>query len=162
MPALLAPSPTHPAHPARRGAAPAPSAADHAALVREHYEDTTNTKALARLHEHLAPDFVDHGPEGPRVLGPEGVRRYMEALFAAFPDLRVTLDDVIAAGDRVVVRGTWTGTHRAPWFGVPATGRAVRFAGIVIWRVAGGRIAERWGQLDVHGVRAQLLGGAGD
>jgi steroid delta-isomerase-like uncharacterized protein len=130
--------------------------AANVALVLAHYEDTTNAKTLAHLEAHLAPDFTDHGPEGPRLLGRDGVRQHMMTTFTAFPDLHVAFEDIIAEGDRVVVRGTWTGTHSAPWLGVPATGRRVRFSGVVIWRVPDGRIAERWGQLDVHGLLGQL------
>jgi predicted ester cyclase len=117
---------------------------ENVALVLDHYEDTTNEKTLARLDQHLASDFVEHSaPAGVAIRGPEGVRKWMMLTHAAFPDVRVMLDGVIAVDDTVVVRGTWRGTHQGTWMGVAPTGRSVSFGGIVIWRIVGGRIAER-------------------
>jgi steroid delta-isomerase-like uncharacterized protein len=82
--------------------------------------------------------------------------------YRAFPDLSNEIEDVIATEDRVVVRYRFSGTHEAPALGVPATGRRVVTAGIVIFRVADGRIAEGWAVDDVFGLLRQLGAIPGD
>src|SRR5437879_13560144 len=77
-------------------------------------------------------------------------------LHAAFPDGRTTIDDIITEGDKVVVRGTMTGTHSAEFMGIPATGKAVTISGIDITRFENGLSAEHWGQWDVAGLMVQL------
>jgi steroid delta-isomerase-like uncharacterized protein len=121
-------------------------------LVREHYEELVNRKNIDAAEEHLAADFVDHGapPGTPR--GPEAARITMRQLFAAIPDVRVTLEDMVAEGDRVAVRPTWRGTHQRTFLGVPPSRRAIALTGMVLWRVADGKIAERWATVDLKGL----------
>lgn len=128
-------------------------------LIRSHYEELSNRKNLDAADEQVAPDFIDHGapPDAPH--GPEGVKAWMRTVYAAFPDLSVVLEDVVAEGDRVAVRAVWSGTHQGPIFGVPATGKHVTFGGMVFWRIDGdGRIAERWAYLDTADLMRQLGG----
>ena len=80
-------------------------------------------------------------------------------LRAAFPDLRLTVEEMVAEGDRVSVRFTARGTHQGEFSGVPPTGSRVAWEVISIVRVAVGKIAERWSQSDVEGLRQQLHGG---
>ena len=75
---------------------------------------------------------------------------------AAFPDLHVTIEDVVAEGDRVVVRTTYTGTHQADLQGIPATGKTVSESAITIFRLANGKIAEGWLVADNLGLMQQL------
>jgi steroid delta-isomerase-like uncharacterized protein len=96
------------------------------------------------VERFLAPDFVDHGALPGSPPGPAGFADGVRRLRAAFPDARNEIHDIIAEGDRVVVRWTMTGTHSGGGLGIPATGRAVRITGITMSRVAGGRIAEHW------------------
>jgi len=63
---------------------------------------------------------------------------------SAFPDFKVTLDDMIAEGDKVVVRSTWSGTHKGEFMGIPPTGKKVSFGVIDIIRMAGGKAVEHW------------------
>jgi steroid delta-isomerase-like uncharacterized protein len=81
---------------------------------------------------------------------------FMMAFATAFPDSRISVDECIAEGDRVVSRWTLTGTHRGEFQGVPATGRAVRFTGIEFNRVVDGRLAEHWAQFDLVGLMGQI------
>jgi steroid delta-isomerase-like uncharacterized protein len=124
------------------------------ALVRAHYEATTNNFDPAAIDRQVAEDFFDHAA-GAR-LGPEGVKAHIRGLHAAFPDLHVTIEDMVAEGDRVAVRATWRGTHRGAFRGIPASGKAVEFGGMVFWRIADGKIAERWAYLDSAGLIAQI------
>lgn len=80
----------------------------------------------------------------------------MQALWAAFPDLHITVDDLIAEGDRVASRTTLRGTHRGELFGAPATNRGVEVAMMTIERIAAGRIAEHWRVSDELGLFRQL------
>lgn len=81
---------------------------------------------------------------------------HITAMRAAFPDVRYEIDDVIAEGDRVVVRWTRVGTHLGPFRGIAPTGRRVTHSGVRIWRFAGGRAVDMWGVEDVHGLLGQV------
>ena len=131
-----------PAHPPRGNAA-APSAGDPGlgleqmrAFVRRHFEDFVNRKKSEVALVNFAEDFVDHDAPGGVAVGPLAAKSMIEAAYAAWPDLTVTVEDILAEGDRVVVRNTWTGTDRA-------TGRRMEFHGFVLWRFARGKIVER-------------------
>jgi steroid delta-isomerase-like uncharacterized protein len=123
-------------------------------LIREHYEATTNNYDPVAIDRQVADDFVDHGTPG--VKGPEGVKRHITALHAAFPDLRATIDAIVAEGDLVAVRGTWRGTHRGEFRGIKPAGAKVEFSGMVFWRVRDGKIRERWGLVDAPSLMQQL------
>jgi steroid delta-isomerase-like uncharacterized protein len=126
------------------------------ALIREHYDATTNAYRPAAIDRQVAADFIDRG--SPEIVGPEGVKAHIKALRTAFPDLSVTIEDMAAEGDMVAVRGTWRGTHQGEFHGVPGIGRKVEFGGMVFWRVGGGQIRERWGLIDMPALMRQLQG----
>jgi predicted SnoaL-like aldol condensation-catalyzing enzyme len=113
------------------------------AFVRDHFEQFVNRQDLAIADVNFAPEFVDHGADVPRgtAPGPAGAKQYVGGAYKRFPDIHVTIEDLIAEGDRVVVRNTWTGTDAA-------SGVRVRFAGIVIWRIAHRQLVERWAYLE--------------
>jgi steroid delta-isomerase-like uncharacterized protein len=123
-------------------------------LVREHYEELVNRKNFAAADRQLAPDFIDHSAPPGAARGPEAAKEAMHRLHSALPDVWVTLDDVVAEGDRVAVRATWRGTHQGPLFGRPPTGRKVALSGTVFWRVVDGKIAERWASVDLSALNA--------
>jgi steroid delta-isomerase-like uncharacterized protein len=123
-------------------------------LVREHYDATTNHYDPVAIDRQVADDFIDHGP--PEVRGPEGVKRHITALHVAFPDLKVTIDAIVAECDLVAVRATWRGTHQGEFRGIKPAGATVEFSGMVFWRIRDGKIRERWGQVDVLTVMQQL------
>ena len=123
-------------------------------LVRRHYEDIVNQNNLDAAEEQMAEDFVDHGARpGLASSGPEAARQAMAALHAVLPDVRITLDEVIAEGDHVAVRATWRGTHTGPFAGSPPSGKPVTITGMVFWRVANGKLVERWATLDLSPLR---------
>jgi steroid delta-isomerase-like uncharacterized protein len=125
------------------------------ALVRRQFEELINHKSLEAL-EDLAPDFVDHQAPPEQPPGPEGVRQWITHLHQVCPDLQVTIEDIVADGDKVVVRNTWRGTHTGPLFGIPATGKPFTLTGIVLWRIEGGKLRERWALVDRWGLHQQL------
>jgi steroid delta-isomerase-like uncharacterized protein len=88
--------------------------------------------------------------------GPEGVRNVFATLHQAFPDLHISIEDLIGEGDKVVTRERITGTHRGNYMGLPATGKQVAYDEIMIARFADGRIVEYWGVVDVLSLMKQL------
>ncbi|MDQ2854060.1 MAG: ester cyclase [Chloroflexota bacterium] len=124
-------------------------------LARRVFEEVLNGRNLDLLDELAAPDYIEHTPLPGQGTGIDGIRDRYTTLFNAF-DFQFTVEDVIAEGDKVVLRWTQTGTHVGPLFGMPATGRSSRTTGIEIWRVEGGKLAEHWDVVDVFGQFQQL------
>ena len=118
------------------------------------YEDGVNGRNWVTVADLLAPDFTHNG----EYLGRDGQRRSLETLYAAFPDVRVTLDDMVDAGDQVATRMTWAGSHRGAFMGIPACGRRVSWTAISIVRLSAGRIAAAWVNEDDLGLLRQIGG----
>jgi steroid delta-isomerase-like uncharacterized protein len=129
--------------------------AENKALVRRYYDEVLTGRDRDLLARLLDPSFVSHVPGGPDV----GAGAYMaavEATYAAFPALVVTVHDQVAEGGKVVTRWSASGTHAGDFAGVPATGRLVTVTGIHIHRVQHGRLVEHWEELNLLGVLRQL------
>jgi steroid delta-isomerase-like uncharacterized protein len=116
----------------------------HRRTVRRIYEDCLNGGDLAALRELVDDDYV--GIAGER--GPQGFAETVRGLRTAFPDIRYTVDDLVAEGDRVAIRWSWEGTHLGAFRVFPASGRRVRNTGIAIYRLRGGRVAQAWLESD--------------
>jgi steroid delta-isomerase-like uncharacterized protein len=110
----------------------------------------------AMSDELVVRDYVYHMSGRPKPLTREETEQFFRTLRAAFPDQRVTIEDMIAEGDKVVTRYTSRGTHKGDFMGIPATGKEVVVTGIVISRIAQGKIAEDWEELDTLGFMVQL------
>jgi ketosteroid isomerase-like protein len=112
-------------------------------FIRNHFEEFVNKKNVQVGNLNFAADFVDHGADVPPRMppGPAGAIAYVSGALQKFPDLRVTIEDMIAEDDRVVVRNHWTATDSQ-------TGKKLEFRGIVIWRIAARQIVERWAYLE--------------
>ncbi len=118
-------------------------------FIRNHFEEFVNRKNLGTCEVNFAPGFVDHGADVPLGLppGPAGAIQYVGAALKRVPDLRVTIEDLIAEDDKVAVRNHWTGTDAA-------SKQRLEFSGIVIWRIGNRQIVERWAYLESpHPVR---------
>ena len=113
---------------------------------------------LAVVDELLAPDLVSHDAPPGMPPGREGAKAAHQMAMASFPDRRMAIEDIVGEGDRVAVRTTIRGTNTGgvPWLGVPANGKAVEIESISVYRVAGGRVVEHWGQNDVGRLMIQL------
>ena len=131
------------------------SAETHKAMLRRVMDEAVTGGNLAVVDEHVAPSYVNHNLPAPAP-GPDGFKQVIQMFRGAFPDIRVTLDDMIVEGDKVASRGSWQGTHRGEFMGVPATGKQVRVAYLDIWRVEGGKFVENWVQMDLLGLLQQL------
>jgi predicted SnoaL-like aldol condensation-catalyzing enzyme len=126
-------------------------------LVRRFFETVLSAGELTALDELIATDYVGHDPNLPPLPpGPEGVSLFTLGARVAFPDQRVTIQDLLAEGDRVAVRFTLEGTHRGDLLDLPPTGRHVSVQGVALYRIAGGKIAEGWIGLDGIGLLDQL------
>jgi steroid delta-isomerase-like uncharacterized protein len=106
------------------------------------------------LDEVLAADFVHHGPGMPPDLA--GLKQMLPMFRAAFPDLEITTEDLIAEGDMVVDRVTVHGTHQGELMGVPASGKPMTMSEIHIARIQNGKIVERWSAWDQLGMLQQI------
>ena len=114
-----------------------------------------NTGNLALADEVLAPDFVDHlHPE--LAPGPESVKKEVAAFRAAFPDAKVTVEQMIGEGDMVAFRFVSHATHQGPFAGFPPTGKQVVITGMDFIRIAEGKIAEVWSSQDTLSFLLQL------
>ena len=127
-------------------------------LVLQHYESFVHQQDAEAVRKQLAADFRDHEMPPGTPPGPEAVLQYGAMLHTAFPDLRVKIEDMVAEGDRVAVRASWSGTHRGPLPMIPApvSNRAFTFTGMVFWRIREGKIVERWATIDRLGLQQQL------
>jgi steroid delta-isomerase-like uncharacterized protein len=130
------------------------------AVVWRLLEEIWHQGNLQVIDEIIAPNYVRHTShfrEGGRdVHGPEGVRQSVAALRAAFPDVHFTVEDMLVAEDKVIVRWTCRGTHRGTFLGLAPTEKAVTFTGINIYRIANGQIVERWANEDGISLYQQL------
>ncbi|GAB3435640.1 ester cyclase [Flindersiella endophytica] len=116
-----------------------------------------DAELIARMiDEVFAPDVRVGTPLPLETTGAEAMKEVFVRLLQAFPDLHITVEDVIAEGDKVVCRNTVTGTHLGEYLGIPATGRSVTYKEIMILRFDNGRVVETWGVVDVHAQLKQL------
>ena len=129
-------------------------------IYRAFIQRVFNEGRLDALDEFLAPSYVirDTPPETPP--GAEGVKSVVSMFRGAFPDLEITLDDLMAEGDRVAARSTLRGTHRGPLFGLAPTGRSVTMTSLTMVRIVDGRLVESWVKNDTASLMSQL-GAAG-
>ena len=131
------------------------SATNNKLLADRVWEEVWHQGDLERIEELFASDFVRHDP-GREIHGPEENRQFIKGFRAAFPDVHFTVLDQIAEGDKVAVRYRLQGTHLGDFQGMPPTRKQVGYSGILIYRVANGRIAEQWTEFDLLGFLKQL------
>lgn len=125
-------------------------------IVRRNFE-ALNKGNLDVADELLATDYIGHFAIHPEaVAGVEAYKQFMSGYYVAFPNLRMDIEDMLAEGDKVVVRWTVRGTHQGDLAGIPPTGKQVTITGTWILRVVGGKIAEQWGVFDALGLMQQL------
>ncbi len=124
-------------------------------IVRGFYGALFTPQGLRTLADLVAPGYVDHNAEAAG-RGPDVVRAHVEALRATLSDFSLTIQDIIADGDRVVTRVTGQGIHTGAWMGIAPTGTTVRVKGINIDRLVSGRLVEHWGEADTVGMLRQM------
>ena len=106
-------------------------------VVSAHFEDFVNQRKATVIRKNMSPDFIDHDGPGGKPVGVDEDEQMMLGMYKAMPDLRLTIEDMIAEGDKVVCRNIWRWTD-------PSSGKKMQFHGFVLWRFEGDKIAERW------------------
>jgi steroid delta-isomerase-like uncharacterized protein len=135
-------------------------------------EETTNKATVRRFNdvvstgdaevisktidELVKPDVLIHVPVPSQATGAQALKHVWAMLLRGLPDIDVTIEDLIAEGDKVVSRNTVTGTHQGEYRGLPPTGESITYNEIFIFRFANGRLAEIWGVVDVFSQMKQL------
>jgi len=131
------------------------AAEENKTLVRRLIEEAWNKGNLAVIDELLSPDYVLH-IDAPGAPGREGYKQAVAMHRAAWSNLRLTIEDMIAEGDKVAMRGTLRGVHEGEYMGIPPTGKQATWGAISIRRIEGGQIAEEWVEVDMLGLLQQL------
>ena len=131
---------------------------DLKALARRWFEEVWNQGRAEAIDEMFAEDGIAHGlaQGGGNLRGAEGFKAFHAQFRGAFPDIRITVEDVIQEGDQSAVRFACTGTHRGDHLGVPATGRRVSFTGMSFTRWRNGQIVEGWNNVDFQSVLEEV------
>ena len=128
---------------------------ENKALIRRYVEECIGKNDMSLMDELLAVDYVMHEPVGgDRDL--EAYKKGQPAVLAGFPDGHWTIEDMVAEGDKVAWRFTFRGTHTGEFVGIPATGKQIHMTGMVISRIADGKVAEEWELYDAHGLFREL------
>jgi len=128
------------------------------ALVRRWFEEVWNQGREETIDELFAAHGIGYGLGDTDIPthGPAEFKLFAKNLRGAIPDIHMTIEDIMAEGDKVTVRITVEGTHKGDQLGVAATGRPVRFAGVVMVRIANGQIVEGWNSWDQFGLLRQI------
>ena len=129
---------------------------ENKAVIRRFFAEVWNEKNIDAIDELIADDQVDHSLPPGLPAGRDGVKAFVGMYLSAFPDTKMTIEDQIAVGDKVVTRWTANGTHTGELMGIPATGKQVTVTGIDINRVSGGVSVEHWTEFDQMAMMQQL------
>lgn len=134
------------------------SADENIQLMRRWFQEVWNEGRTETVHELFHPDGVARGQRASEaeIRGPEEFVKFVREIRGAFPDIKVQVDDVFGAGDKVVLRWSGTMTHTGDSLGLPPTGRTVRSRGISIARFADGKVVEGWDCWDQLGMLEQI------
>ena len=126
---------------------------DNKALVQRFYDEIINQKNLAALDQFVDPNAVNHTvPSGL----PQGSNQFLSMHLNAFPDVKVTVQDLLADGDKVVALVSINATHQGAFRSLSPTGKPITVMGINIFRIANGKMVEHWGLSDRLGALRQL------
>jgi steroid delta-isomerase-like uncharacterized protein len=125
-------------------------------LNKRFYEEILNNRDLKLLNELVAEDVVDHEEIPGAPPGREGVKYFLEMMFAAFPDISATIEDEAVEGDKVWTRARMRGTHKGEFMGIPATGKPIDIQSMDCVRVRDSQAIEHWGITDMAGLMMQM------
>ena len=126
------------------------------AVIRKFLDEVINQNRMDRATDLVEEDFVELDPLPGQRQGREGLKAVLAMMRTAFPDIHWVVEEMVAEGDKVVTRFTWTGTHRGEFLGVPPTGRSVSVKGVVIDQLAGGKMSNSRMLMDSLGMLQQL------
>jgi len=132
------------------------SEAQNIATMKRFVEEVINQGRLETADEIVEENFIELDPLPGQRQGREGLKEVIAMLRTAFPDIHWVDEETVAAGDKVVTRFTWTGTHRGDFLGIPASGKKVAVKGVVIDRLNAGKMADSRILMDTFGMMQQL------
>jgi steroid delta-isomerase-like uncharacterized protein len=119
------------------------------------FNEGITEKKFEVFDELISEKFIKHGvPNAPGGIG--GFKTGLQQFIQAFPDIKVSIQQIIAEGESVATRGFFQGTHQGNFMGVPATGRKVRVEYMDFWKLNDGKCTENWVQMDLHGIMQQI------
>lgn len=130
--------------------------ADYKEMAERWYGEVVSGGKTELIDELCAPDFVDHDPLPGTSADLAGIKEFVAQIRAAFPDLQVSVDDLIGEGDRLAVRSTMRGTHEGDFMGIPASGKKVEVSNYDFVRFENDQAAEHWGVIDSAALMEQL------
>jgi steroid delta-isomerase-like uncharacterized protein len=130
---------------------------ENKAIVRRLYEEVWNKRRVELVDELMSPSHAMHNNHVPdSCIGPEAYKREVARFMTGFPDLRFTVEDMLAENDKVAVGWTISGTHKGEFRGISPTGRKVSVEGITINHIADGKIMDSYISVDYLGLMQQL------
>lgn len=134
-----------------------PSAEENKELVQRYFE-IGQEKDFDALDEVLSSDYTLHGVPGAKeeLIGPDAIEAYFQEMLEAFPDMTSTVEEVVAEGDTVAYRGSFTATHEGEFMGIPPTGEEVNVDATGFFRIEDGKIVEGRPLMDTFGMMQQL------
>jgi steroid delta-isomerase-like uncharacterized protein len=128
---------------------------ENKAVVRR-WVEAFNEGNLDAVDDLLTDSYVRHDPNSPEVRGPEEEKQLIAMYRSAFPDLRFTVEDMVAEADKVVARVGISATHEGELLGIPPSGRRLSFTAMELYRLEGGKIDEQWVNVDTLGMMQQI------
>jgi steroid delta-isomerase-like uncharacterized protein len=131
------------------------STEENKTIVRRFFEEGPSRGNMSAANELLASNFDLHTPL-PSAPGIQGINDVITTCRAAFEHLNVTVEDMVAEGNKVTARFTARGIHKGQFMGLPPTGKPITMTGIEIFRIDNGKIAELWGEANLLGLMQQL------
>ena len=134
------------------------SVEENTRIMRRWFQEIWNEGQMETIHELFARDGVARGQRGAEaeIHGPEEFVKFVQEIRGAFPDMKIQVEDIFGADDRVVLRWSATMKHTGDGLGMPPTGRTIRSRGITIARISGGKIVEGWDNWDQLGMLQQM------
>jgi len=132
------------------------SAEQNKAAIRRYFEEVWNKGNMNAVDEVVGADLVDHSAPPGLPPGSEGHKVFVGVFRTAFPDLNITVEDLLADGDKVITRVSMRGTHQGDLMGIPPTGKSVTITGISIDRFEGDKYVESWVEIDQLSMMQQL------
>jgi steroid delta-isomerase-like uncharacterized protein len=130
--------------------------ADYKEMAQRWYSEVMSEGKTEVIDELCAPDFVDHDPLPGSTADLAGLKDFVAQIRAAFPDMQVTADDIVAEGDRLAVRSTMRGTHEGDFMGIPGSGKKVEVSNYDFVRFENDQAAEHWGVIDSAALMEQI------
>ena len=131
------------------------SAEQNKEIIRKIFNEGMNNRNFSVADEYVSAEYVNYGIPGHR-RGVEGFKEIIKQFLDAFPDMKITQEEIIADGDIVATRGYWEGTNEGSFMGMPATGKQVRVSYMDFWKLQNGKCMENQVQMDIAALMQQL------